>query len=43
MHPIYTEDELEEIENAEIEEEMSASWNEDIDYEEYDSYYDDEY
>lgn len=43
MHPIYTEDELEEIENEEIEEEMNASWNEDIDYEEYDSYYDDEY
>ena len=43
MHPIYTEDELEEIENNELEEEMNASWNEDIDYEEYDSYYDDEY
>ena len=43
MHPIYTEDELEEIENNEIEEEMNASWNDDIDYEEYDSYYDDEY
>lgn len=43
MHPIYTEDELEEIENNELEEEINASWNEDIDYEEYDSYYDDEY
>ncbi len=43
MHPIYTEDELEEIENKELEEEMNASWNDDIDYEEYDSYYDDEY
>lgn len=43
MHPIYTEEELEEIENNEIEEELNASWNEDIDYAEYDSYYDDEY
>ena len=42
MHPIYTEDELEEIENNELEEEENK-FNEDIDYEEYDSYYDDEY
>lgn len=43
MHPIYTEDELKEIEENEIEDEMNASWNDDVDYEEYDSYYDDEY
>ncbi|MCF0259568.1 MAG: transcription termination/antitermination protein NusA [Erysipelotrichaceae bacterium] len=43
MQPIYTEDELKEIEEEELEEEMSASWNEDVDYEEYDEYYDDEY
>ncbi len=43
IHPIYTEEELEEIENNEIEEEMNASWNDDVDYEEYDSYYDEEY
>lgn len=42
MHPIYTDAELEEIENNEIEEELNA-YNDDIDYEEYDSYYDDEY
>ncbi len=43
MQPIYTEDELAEIEENELEEELSASWNEDVDYEEYDEYYDDEY
>ncbi len=43
IHPIYTEEELEEIENNELEEEMNASWNDDVDYEEYDSYYDEEY
>lgn len=43
MHPIYTEDELKEIEESEMEDEMNASWNDDVDYEEYDSYYDDEY
>lgn len=43
MQPIYTEDELREIEEEELEEELSASWNEDVDYEEYDEYYDDEY
>lgn len=44
MHPIYTQEELEEIENNELEEELNASWNQDdIDYAEYDSYYDDEY
>lgn len=43
MHPIYTEEELREIENEELEEEANASWNDDVDYEEYDSYYDDEY
>lgn len=43
LQPIYTEDELAEIEENELEEEMNASWNDDVDYEEYDSYYDDEY
>ncbi len=43
MQPIYTEDELAEIEENELEEELSASWNEDVDYEEYDEYYDDEF
>jgi N utilization substance protein A len=43
MQPIYTDDELAEIEENELEEEMHQSWNEDVDYEEYDSYYDDEY
>lgn len=43
MQPIYTEEELRQIEEQEYEEEMSASWNEDVDYEEYDEYYDDEY
>lgn len=43
MHPIYTEEELDEIENNELEEENNASWNNDVDYEDYDSYYDDEY
>lgn len=38
MKPIYTEDELAEIE-AEQEEEMER-WDEDVDYEEYDEYYD---
>jgi N utilization substance protein A len=40
MQPIYTDDELAEIEENELEEEMHQSWNEDVDYEEYDSYYD---
>lgn len=39
LHPIYTEEELDEIENNEIEEEESR-FNDDIDYEEFDSYYD---
>lgn len=43
IQPIYTEDELREIEENELEEEMSASWNDDVDYEEYDEYYDDNY
>lgn len=43
IKPIYTEEELREIEENELEEELSASWNEDVDYEEYDEYYDDEY
>lgn len=43
MQPIYTDDELAEIAENELEEELSASWNDDVDYEEYDSYYDEEY
>lgn len=43
MQPIYTDEELAEIQEAEEEEEEKASWNDDVDYEEYDSYYDDEY
>jgi N utilization substance protein A len=39
MKPIYTDEELAEIEEKEMEEEESA-WADDVDYEEYDSYYD---
>jgi N utilization substance protein A len=39
MKPIYSEEELEEIEEAEDEE--NDRWDDDIDYEEFDSYYDD--
>lgn len=42
IQPIYTEDELREIEENELEEELNA-WNDDVDYEEYDEYYDDNY
>lgn len=38
MKPIYSEEELAEIEEAEMEEE--DRWDEDVDYEEYDEYYD---
>ncbi len=40
MKPIYSEEELAEIEAQEIEEAESA-WDDDVDYEEYDEYYDD--
>ncbi len=43
MQPIYSEEELAEIEENELEEELNASWNDDVDYEEYDKYYDEEY
>ena len=36
--PIYTEEELAEIEEAELEE--MESWDYDVDYDEYDDYYD---
>ena len=39
MKPIYSEEELAEIEEQEYEEENA--WDEDVDYEEFDSYYDD--
>lgn len=39
MKPIYSEEELAEIEEQEYEDENS--WDEDVDYEEYDEYYDD--
>ena len=41
MKPIYSEEELAEIEAQEIEEAESA-WDDDVDYEEYDEYYDDQ-
>lgn len=40
LKPIYSDEELAEIEEAELEEEESA-WDDDVDYEEYDEYYDD--
>lgn len=40
MKPIYSDEELAEIEAQEIEEEESA-WDDDVDYEEFDEYYDD--
>lgn len=43
FQPIYTEDELKEIEEEEYEQELNASWNNDVDYDEYDEYYDEEY
>ncbi|MFR7639765.1 MAG: transcription termination/antitermination protein NusA, partial [Allobaculum sp.] len=38
LHPIYTDEELAEIEDNEIEEEENR-YSDDIDYEDYDSYY----
>ena len=39
MKPIYSEEELAEIEEQEYEDENN--WDDDVDYEEYDEYYDD--
>ena len=40
MKPIYSDEELAEIEEQEYEDENA--WDDDVDYEEYDEYYDDQ-